>query len=41
MKIYVTYFRYELHSLNKDGVKTTVVCPGLMDTGMFEGVTLG
>ncbi|XP_065175592.1 epidermal retinol dehydrogenase 2-like [Sycon ciliatum] len=27
----------ELHSKNKTGVKTTVVCPYLVKTGMFEG----
>ena len=28
----------ELTKLGKDGVKTTIVCPYLMNTGMFEGV---
>ncbi|XP_005109393.2 epidermal retinol dehydrogenase 2 [Aplysia californica] len=27
----------ELHKAGKDGVQTTVICPYLMDTGMFEG----
>ncbi|KJE96023.1 epidermal retinal dehydrogenase 2 [Capsaspora owczarzaki ATCC 30864] len=31
--------RYEMHKLGKTGVKTTVVCPFFIDTGMFEGVT--
>lgn len=29
--------RFELHKLGKTGVKTTLVCPGQIDTGMFEG----
>jgi len=29
--------RRELQNLGKDGVKTTVVCPYLIDTGMFDG----
>ena len=33
------YFRHELHSLKKYGVKTTVVCPSFINTGMFEGVS--
>ncbi|EPB79283.1 hypothetical protein ANCCEY_01576 [Ancylostoma ceylanicum] len=28
----------ELDALGKDGVKTTVVCPYYIDTGMFDGV---
>jgi len=30
--------RYELARLDKTGVKTTVVCPFFINTGMFEGV---
>lgn len=30
--------RYELQRLGKDGVKTTLVCPYFINTGMFEGV---
>ncbi|CAF0852078.1 unnamed protein product [Rotaria sp. Silwood1] len=29
---------HELYSLKKDGIKTTVVCPSFINTGMFEGV---
>ncbi|KAK3800924.1 hypothetical protein RRG08_060269 [Elysia crispata] len=29
--------RLELAKQKKDGIKTTVVCPGFIDTGMFEG----
>ncbi|XP_045183049.2 epidermal retinol dehydrogenase 2-like [Mercenaria mercenaria] len=29
--------RFELESLGKDGVHTTVVCPFFINTGMFEG----
>ncbi|UJR31058.1 hypothetical protein I4U23_018568 [Adineta vaga] len=29
---------HELSTLKKTGVKTTVVCPSFIDTGMFEGV---
>lgn len=29
----------ELHTLGKDGVKTTLVCPYFISTGMFDGVT--
>jgi len=28
----------ELDALGKDGIKTTLVCPGFIDTGMFDGV---
>lgn len=28
----------ELHTLGKDGVKTTLVCPYFISTGMFDGV---
>ena len=31
--------RLELRKLGKDGVKTTVVCPFFIDTGMFNGAT--
>jgi all-trans-retinol dehydrogenase (NAD+) len=30
--------RMELHRLGKTGVKTTIVCPFYINTGMFEGV---
>jgi len=29
----------ELHALGKDGVKSTLVCPYFISTGMFDGVT--
>ena len=29
--------RFEMQSLGKDGVHTTVVCPYFINTGMFEG----
>lgn len=29
---------HELYTLRKPGIKTTVVCPSFIDTGMFEGV---
>lgn len=32
-------FRHELYSLKKTGVKTTVVCPSFINTGMFAGVS--
>jgi short-subunit dehydrogenase len=32
------FFRHELYSLKKDGIKTTVVCPSFINTGMFAGV---
>ncbi|XP_050718232.1 short-chain dehydrogenase/reductase family 16C member 6-like [Eriocheir sinensis] len=30
--------RIELKALGKSGIKTTVVCPGLINTGMFDGI---
>ncbi|CAF0756498.1 unnamed protein product [Didymodactylos carnosus] len=30
--------RAELHHLKKTGIKTTVVCPSFINTGMFEGI---
>lgn len=32
--------RFELDSLGKDGVHTTVVCPYLISTGMFDGCSV-
>ncbi|CAF1434022.1 unnamed protein product [Adineta ricciae] len=32
---------HELHALKRTGIKTTVVCPSFIDTGMFEGVKTG
>ena len=37
--MYKTYSRQELYTLKKTGVKTTVVCPSFINTGMFEGVS--
>ena len=31
-------FRNELVKMNKTGVKTTLVCPYYINTGMFDGV---
>ena len=28
---------YEMHMAKKTGVKSTIVCPYFIDTGMFEG----
>lgn len=30
--------RFEMESLGKDGIQTTVVCPFFINTGMFDGV---
>ncbi|CAF1566332.1 unnamed protein product [Adineta steineri] len=30
----------ELHSLNRDGIKTTLVCPTFINTDMFQGLTI-
>lgn len=29
--------RFEMESLGKDGIHTTVVCPFFINTGMFDG----
>ena len=29
----------ELKQMNKEGVKTTVICPVFINTGMFQGVS--
>jgi all-trans-retinol dehydrogenase (NAD+) len=35
----ILLFRHELYALKKDGIKTTVVCPSFINTGMFAGTT--
>ncbi len=30
-----------MKKLNKAGVKTTIVCPNAINTGMFKGIKLG